>query len=109
MSKKLVFGLALAAALVTCLVAPSFAADEKTISGEGKCGKCALKEAKTCQNVIEAKEGDKTVTYWLVDNEVSKKFHDNICKGPAKVTATGTVKEDAGKMMLTASKIELAK
>lgn len=109
MSKKLVFGLALVAAVVTYFGMPAFADDEKTVTGEGKCGKCAMKQTEKCQNVIEVKEGDKTVTYWLVDNEVSKKFHANICQAPAKVTATGTLKEDGGKQMLTATKIELAK
>lgn len=82
---------------------------EVTVTGEGKCAKCALKEADKCQNVIEAKEDGKKVTYYLTKNEVSNDFHDNICKGPKQVTATGTVKEVDGKKELTASKIELAK
>ena len=55
------------------------------------------------------KEGDKSVTYYLVHNDVSKEFHENICKGAKKVKATGTVKEVAGKMQLTPTKIELVK
>ena len=42
-------------------------------------------------------------------NAVSKKFHSNICKAKKKVTATGTVEEKDGKMVLTASKIELGR
>ena len=108
MSRKLVFGMALAAALVTYLVTPSFAG-EVTISGEGTCAKCDLKTADKCQNVIKAEKDGKEVIYYLTDNAISKKFHGNICKAPAKVTATGTVEEKDGKMMLTVSKIELAK
>ena len=85
------------------------AADTKTLSGDGKCAKCALKETKECQNTVQVKEGDKTVTYYLVDNDVSKDFHSNICKGPKKVKASGTVKEVDGKMQLTATKIEVVK
>jgi hypothetical protein len=33
----------------------TIAADESvTITGEGKCAKCALKEAKECQNAIQS-------------------------------------------------------
>jgi len=85
------------------------AADTKTLSGDGKCAKCALKETKECQNTVQVKEGDKTVTYYLVENDVSKDFHSNICKGPKKVKASGTVKEVDGKMQLTATKIEVVK
>src|SRR5919108_4778450 len=85
------------------------AADEKTLTGDGKCAKCALKETDSCQNVVQVKEGDKTVTYYLVHNDVSKKFHDNICKETKKIKVTGTVKEVDGKQQLTPSKIELAK
>jgi hypothetical protein len=97
-----------AAVLLVTFAAASFAA-EKSIEGEAKCAKCALKETKECQTVIQAKEGNKTVTYYLVDNDVSKKFHDNVCKTTAKVRATGDVKEVNGKMQFTATKIELVK
>jgi RecG-like helicase len=85
------------------------AADEKTVTGEGKCAKCALKESPSCQNVVQVKEGDKTVTYYLVQNDVSKKFHENICKETKKISVTGTVKEVDGKQQMTPTKIELAK
>jgi hypothetical protein len=84
--------------------AVSFAA-EKTITGEGMCAKCELKEAKSCQNAIKA-DG---VTYYLADNKTSKDFHSNLCSKTAKVKATGEVSEKDGKKILTASKIELAK
>ena len=96
-----------------CLLAftTSVRAEDKevTVTGEGKCAKCSLKKADKCQNVIETKVDGKKVTYWLAKNETSDNFHDNICKETKKVTATGTVKEEDGKKVLTASKIELAK
>jgi len=49
------------------------------------------------------------VTYYLVRNDVSTKFHENVCKETKKITVTGTVKEVDGKQQLTPSKIELAK
>lgn len=82
---------------------------EVTLTGEGKCAKCALKETKECQNVIQTEKDGKKVTYYIAQNDVSKKFHDNLCQETKKITATGTVKEVDGKMQLTAKKIELAK
>jgi hypothetical protein len=102
-------GLAAIAAL--CLAVTTARAEDKevTVTGMGKCAKCSLKETDKCQNVIEAKEGGKKVKYYLVKNEVSDNFHDNICKESKKVTATGTVKDEDGKKVLTATKIDLAK
>jgi hypothetical protein len=97
-------------ALVGLLVVPAFAADkEVTITGEATCAKCALHETKECQTVIQSQEDGKTVTYYLTQNDMSKDFHDNVCKKPEKVTATGTVKEEGGKKTLTISKIEAVK
>jgi hypothetical protein len=107
--KKSVLAALLVAGMTMALGITARAADTKTLSGDGKCAKCALKETKECQNTVQVKEGDKTVTYYLVQNDVSKDFHDNICKGPKKVKATGTVKEVDGKMQLTATKIEVVK
>ena len=89
------------------------AADSKevTLSGNAVCSKCVLKETKECQNVLQVAENGKTTNYYLTQNDVSKKFHDDIC-GTAgeKVTVTGTVsKGKDGKETLTASKIEPVK
>jgi len=100
-----VAGLVLAALLVPA----SALAKEVTITGKGTCAKCGLHETDECQNVIQTKEDGKTVTYYLTDNAVSKDFHDNVCKKPKQVTATGEVTEKDGKKMLTVSKIEVVK
>ena len=92
------------------LVIPVQADDkEMTITGEAKCGKCALKETDKCQSVIQVEKSGKTTTYSLVDNDVSKKFHKNVCTETKKATATGTNKKVEGKNQFTATKIELAK
>ena len=117
MKKNIALFTGIAGLLLLALLTPVSAAQEDkekgkevTITGEGKCAKCALKETDKCQNVIEAKEGGKTVKYYLADNKISKDFHkENLCKDSKKVTATGTVKEEDGKKVLTASKLELAK
>jgi len=96
--------LTLAAVTVRTLAA----GDSVTITGEGKCAKCALKETKECQNVIQTEKDGRTVNYYLVANDVSKEFHGKLCKESKKVTATGTVKEVDGKLQLTPTKMELA-
>jgi hypothetical protein len=100
----------LAGLMLLALATPSFA-DEKgkevTITGEGKCAKCILKETDKCQNAIQTTEDGKKVTYYLTDNDTSKNFHEDLCKEAKKVTATGTVKEVDGKKELTITKIEV--
>jgi hypothetical protein len=98
------------ALILLAFTTPVLAADTvQTITGEGKCAKCALHETAKCQNVIQVEKDGKTVNYYLTKNDVSNDFHDNLCKKSEKVTATGTVKEVDGKMELTATKIEAAK
>lgn len=98
-------------AIVTLLgfmVLPTFAAEKMTITGMGTCAKCALKESDTCQTVIQVQQDGKTVNYYVVDNKKAKDFHENVCKEPHKVIATGKVYEKDGKEMIKVSKIEMA-
>src|ERR1044071_4625962 len=81
---------------------------ETTISGEGQCAKCALKETDTCQMAVKAKENGKDVTYYVVNNKVSKDFHKNICTENKDVKVTGKVSDKNGKKEITPTKIELA-
>jgi hypothetical protein len=83
------------------------AAEEKTITGDGQCAKCSLKETKSCQNAVVVDEGGSKVTYYLKHNAVSKKFHKNVCTETKKVKATGTVTEQDGKKVLDPTKIEV--
>jgi hypothetical protein len=108
MKKSLALVAGVAVLLAAATVRTIAAGDSVTITGEGKCAKCALKETKECQNVIQAEKDGKTVNYYLVANDVSKEFHGKLCKESKKVTATGTVKEVDGKMELTPTKIQLA-
>ena len=93
-------------------------ADEKgkeiTLKGDGMCAKCALheKDVKTCRNVvIVTKDGEKK-TYYIVHDKVAKAAHGKLgfCKAskesPVKVKITGTCKEEDGKLVFTAEKIE---
>ena len=93
------------------LATPSFAKDkEVTITGEAKCAKCTLHQGDKCQTVIETeKKNGKTVLYYLADNDAAKAFHEKVCHGPEKVTATGTVKKVDGKRELTLTEIKESK
>lgn len=95
-----------AAALTLGFAASGFA-KEVTLSGEGKCGKCALKKTEKCQNVVEVKDGDKTTVYFLT-GDVSTAFHKNLCSATAKVKVTGEASEKDGKHEIKVTKIEKA-
>jgi hypothetical protein len=83
---------------------------EVTITGNAVCSKCFLHETKECQTVVQVEKDGKTVNYYLVQNDVSKAFHKNICGNAGeKVTATGTLATVDGKQTLTATKIEPVK
>jgi hypothetical protein len=99
-------------AVVAGGVTLAYAADDKTIEGMAQCAKCALKEEKTCQNVVVVTEDGKEVKYYLVQNDVAKKAHQSkgFCtaakgEGP-KVKVTGGVEKKDDKMMVTATAIE---
>lgn len=97
--------------MISAMSLSAFGADKKeiTLTGEGKCAKCTLHETDKCQNVIQVKEEGATVTYYLAQNKVSKGFHEDLCKETVKIRVTGTVTEEDGKKVLTASKIKLVK
>ena len=87
----------------------AFAGDkEVTVNGNAKCSMCSLHEGNTCTTVIQSKHDGKTVNYYVVDNEVSKKL-EKLSHSGKKVIATGTVKEVEGKQKLTVTKFETVK
>lgn len=81
---------------------------EVTLSGDMMCGKCALSETKKCQNVLKVTEGGKETKYYLADNATAKEKHSHVCSGTEKATVKGTVAEEGGKKVLTASDIKFA-
>jgi hypothetical protein len=115
MRKTFVLVTGIAGLFLLAFINPTIAADEgkaegkkMSITGTGKCGKCALHETEKCQNVIEVEKGGKTTKYYVVQNDVAKEFHSNVCKEAKKVKAEGTVKEVDGKHEFTATKITVA-
>lgn len=81
--------------------------DLLTITGKAVCAKCQLKETASCQNAIQVKSGGRTIVYHLVDNAMTKNFHQEMIG--KTVTATGTVQEAGGTMEMVATQLSLAK
>jgi hypothetical protein len=77
-----------------------------TLSGTMVCGKCALNETEKCQNVLKVTKAGKEEKYYLAANDVAEKNHEKVCSEEHKATVKGTVAEEAGKKVLTASSIK---
>jgi hypothetical protein len=106
----------LAALAVGCLLVGGTLADDKpaakevTLKGEILCAKCALKEAKACQNAIKVKEAGKEVTYFFDDKGAKEEYHEEVCGGDKKEgTVKGTVSEKDGKKYIKPAKVEYTK
>ena len=107
--KRMLATIAGVATLVLAFSATTaFAGDkEVTVTGSTKCSMCSLHEGTSCTTAIQTKVDGKTVNYFLVENDQSKKL-DKLSHSGKKVTATGTVKVVDGKKELTVTKFELA-
>ena len=64
--------LALVASFSSMTLAAKEAPKSVTLTGSFTCGKCELKEAKKCHNVLIVEADGKKTTYWLVQNKVSR-------------------------------------
>jgi hypothetical protein len=101
----------IAIAAIAALSLNAFAeGKEVTLTGEGKCLKCALHKAEKCQNVLEVKDGDKTTLYHLT-GEASDKAHKSLglCGDTKKVTVHGSCVKKDDHFVVTVAKIEEAK
>jgi hypothetical protein len=112
MKKSLIVGLSVLALSFTSQTA--FAkkeGKEVTIKGEAECAKCALHQSDKCATAIVTKKNGKEVTYYVVDNDASKKGlpHTEICKENKQVKAKGVVHEVNGRKELTVSSISVVK
>ena len=87
--------------------APQPAGKQVTLKGQFGCAKCSFKEAKQCENVLKVKEAGKDVTYHVAKNSVSDEHHEAVCHSPGQTaTIKGTVSDEDGKKVITASEIK---
>lgn len=86
-------------------------AKEVKLTGTLVCGKCALKATPKCSNVLQVKEGDKVVNYFLDDKGNGEPYHEGVCGGDKVegVTVAGTVTEKDGKKYVKPTKVETKK
>jgi hypothetical protein len=86
-------------------------AKEVKLTGTLVCGKCQLKQTPKCSNVLQVKEGDKTVNYFLDDKGNGELYHEGVCGGDKVegVAVTGTVTEKDSKKFVKPTKVELPK
>ena len=54
---------------------------ETKLTGTLVCGSCKLNESKKCANVLQVKEKDKVINYWLTDKASDEAYHEKICGG----------------------------
>jgi hypothetical protein len=96
---KMAVKIALSLAVVIGFLAFVQADDNKevTIKGMMVCGKCTLKVCQKCTNVVQVKEGGKTVNYFVDDEGGKASYHRAVCpkgsKQKAEVTGTVTTKD----------------
>ena len=96
-----------AAGAVAALVTVAMAGEEAvTLQGEVMCAMCIMKDdgAKECQNVLKVADGEESVQYYIVKNEVAEKF-GHACSESKMAQVTGTVAETDGQMWLTATEM----
>ncbi|MBA4190967.1 MAG: hypothetical protein C0467_23525 [Planctomycetaceae bacterium] len=86
-------------------------AKEVKLTGTLVCGKCSLKATAKCSNVLQVKDGDKVVNYFLEDKGNGEPYHEGVCGGDKVegVTVTGTVTEKDGKKSIKPTKVETKK
>jgi hypothetical protein len=109
---SMLLGVAIVFALTLNVKSEEKADKEVKLTGKLVCGKCALKETDDCSNVVQVKEGDKTVNYYIKDEGKKETYHKNICtagKDGKAVTVTGKVSEKDGKKWITGAKVEFDK
>ena len=94
--------------LLATLAVPAFA---ETVTGEGQCAKCALKQAEKCQLaiIVTGADGKKETILADVNDAVAKAFHKQICQDNKKVTAEGTITVKDGKKVIALTKVEESK
>ena len=108
---RFVYALTAAATLGIAWTATADDKKEVKLTGTLVCGKCGLKQTPKCSNVLQVKEGDKTVNYFLDDQGNKEAYHEGVCGGEKVegVTVTGAATEKDGKKYIKPTKVETKK
>lgn len=107
-----------ACSVVVLLAVAAFAQDvvaqdkdkkEVTLKGTLLCAKCTLGQTADCTTVIQVKEGNRTVTYFLDDKGAGEDYHDAICTGKKDGIVVGVIEERAVRKYIKPSKVTYEK
>jgi hypothetical protein len=107
---RVLLALLVCAAVVVAFSGVSAAEEkEQTLKGSLVCGKCTLKICDKCTNVLQVKDGTKTLDYFLDDEGAKAPYHKDICPKDKRKDATvvGVVSEKEGKKFVKPSKVDL--
>lgn len=87
------------------------AGKEVTVTGSLMCAKCKLKTPglTDCQNALQVKVGEKTVTYILQDQGNGEDYHQCGKDEKPGVTVAGILTEKDGKQLLKPTKVTTPK
>ena len=109
MKKKLIAALSISGLVVALVLSASASGANVTITGDGACAKCQLKEAKSCQPPVTAMEDGKKVTYYLRENAATKQIGKQLCSEHLQLKVTGAVQTVDGRFEITPTKVEIVK
>lgn len=78
-----------------------------TIKGRATCLKNGLKEDDYCKTVLLAERNGVPTKYYVVPNEVAKKFHPEVCADTKPAKVTGLVRKVLDRYEITPARIQL--
>ena len=78
-----------------------------TIKGRATCLNHGLKEDDYCKTVLIAEKNGVPTKYYVVQNEVGKKFHPEICADAKPTKITGLLRKVLDRWELTPQRITL--
>ena len=72
-----------------------------TVIGKGRCTKCGTKESAVCQSVVVVEAGREKAVYYLQENAVTTKLHDQLGSATKTVTVKGTLQRAGARLKLS--------
>jgi hypothetical protein len=98
------------AGVTTSATAQDKKEEKKTLTGTLTCTKCALGESKACGHALIVKEGDKKITYYILDKGGKEPYHSKCCTADVDgVKVTGKIVEKDSKKQIEGPKVEFPK
>lgn len=100
-------GLALGSGVRAADVDIDAASKVVTIKGRATCLKNGLKEDDYCKTVLIAEKSGVPTKYYIVHNEVAKRFHPEVCADTKPAKVTGLLRRVLDRYELTPTRMTL--